>query len=164
MLSGLPGYSRMRRYRTFLANFVFCSTGRYFADFEPSSERTNSRCISSTMVFNATLALLRSALPYLTPLIVQFAPSPDFGLECSMNTPEKSSQLGSAFLTRAVITSCNARGEIASLVSFELLNLIFGTTQPLAGGSMKTLRLPSRFCQPHRSLLLIEYAAIRFVS
>jgi hypothetical protein len=71
-----------------------------------ASDRRNSRCIRGTIVSIALLDLPRSALPYLTPLTVQFASKRVFGVSRSIITPTKPSQSGSAFLIASEIADC----------------------------------------------------------
>jgi hypothetical protein len=73
--------------------------------------RINSRCIRSTIVVSALLHLFRSAWPYRTPLIAQFASRRSLGVSRCTMTPTKPSHLGSAFLTASVIADCKRSRE-----------------------------------------------------
>jgi hypothetical protein len=92
---------------------------RSAARFSPGRlfERLKSHCIRSTILFTASCALLRSALPNLIPLTAQFASKIEVRVFRSTNTPTKASQSGSAFLTASVIAACISSREIRSRLS-----------------------------------------------
>jgi hypothetical protein len=68
----------------------------------------NTRCMRSTTVARASLAIFLSALPNFTPKIAQLGSRCVFGVSCRTITPTKSSQPGAAFLMSSEIANSSS--------------------------------------------------------
>jgi len=114
----LPDYSEMMSSARNRRNALGTPKRAIYETEPPSSpneslERLKSHCIRWTILFTASPALFRSALPNLIPLIAQFASASELRFVHSTITPTKGSQSGSAFLTAFVIAACISSREIA---------------------------------------------------